>query len=262
MDESDFQELWEASGVRQLMLQAWSALLPADVATPTYITRLRGEALDVARSLPAIRAYLISAGCDYTSVFCPEVSLEDAFFWRDDHDALDCGLFDFRTVKMGHVCECFAGLHLAPADMRIAHTSGFVRLFTDVAAEHGGPALDAAEVLLQLALYDMVRILEDILYSARATYMKLEPGVWEHISSREDPALTAGTRASLELRRGLAAFVDGVVAWKGLGYHATLEQWRSAVEALPLSDRLCMRLAPALCSRRARAQGPSGAAGH
>uniref|UniRef100_A0A7S1WSR1 Uncharacterized protein n=1 Tax=Alexandrium catenella TaxID=2925 RepID=A0A7S1WSR1_ALECA len=217
-----------------------------------YVSQLRREALDVAKSLPAIRAYLQSAGLAYTDVLCPEVSPEDAFFWREA-GRMECGFLRSRSVKRGHVCECFAGLHFAPASMRIAHSKGFVRCFTDTLRESGGPALDAGEVFLQVSLHDMVRILSSILSNAKPTYLKLEPQGWENICGREDPVLSSATGRSLELRRGLATVVDGIAAWRGLGYHGVLARWCAAVELLSLGDRLAMGWAPSVCARSARA---------
>jgi hypothetical protein len=128
-------------------------LLPANLTTPDFISRLERDALRflrheamIKRFMQADRAYI--ALCHYNA------NIDNAWFWRDPSGALQCGLLDWGRVGQMNVahalwgCLCGAGLEIWDE-----HLDELLVLFTGELHAHGGPRLDLTQIRLHLDFY-------------------------------------------------------------------------------------------------------------
>lgn len=128
-------------------------LLPAHVAAPEFLTRLRDEAHRVAHHELAV-ARLLAADSDYVALCHWNANVDNAWFWRDAHDVLHCGLMDWGCVsQMNMGMAIWGAMSAAETDMWDTHLDDLLRLFVAEVRRYGGPALDPNRLLQHTLLY-------------------------------------------------------------------------------------------------------------
>ena len=150
---------WDEPQLRELIgrYAAFAArcpqLLPANVRTPEFISRLERDALRLLRHEAAIKHFLhadrnLIALCHYNA------NIDNAWFWRDPAGALQCGLLDWGRVRQMNVAYALWG-SLCAAGLEIwdQHLDELLALFTAELHAHGGPLLDTTRIRLHLDLY-------------------------------------------------------------------------------------------------------------
>lgn len=100
---------------------------------------LRAAAHDSARGLFAL--------CHWNA------NIDNAWFWRDEHGDIACGLMDWSNVgQINMVTAISSCLAFAEPDFVIEHLDHFLALFARVFEEARGGPLDPAALKLQFAL--------------------------------------------------------------------------------------------------------------
>jgi hypothetical protein len=127
-------------------------LLPANVRTPEFIARLERDAVRFAQHEAAIQRFLNNdprfiALCHWNT------NIDNAWFWRDAHDELQCGLLDWGMVRQMNVTiALWGGLCGADLELWDQHCDDLLSLFSDQLHAHGGPRLTVEELTLHLHL--------------------------------------------------------------------------------------------------------------
>ena len=128
-------------------------LLPENIRDPGFIAGLSEEVARFPEQEAAIKRFLASvptliALCHWNA------NIDNAWFWRNEQGALECGLLDW-----GHVCQMniamslWGALSAAEVEIWDHHLDTLLALFAQVFKGCGGPALDVAELSLHLELY-------------------------------------------------------------------------------------------------------------
>eukprot|EP00439_Symbiodinium_sp_Y106_P060079 s2916_g8.t2 len=95
----------------------------------------------------------------------------NAFFWRDEHDTLACGVLDWGGFSRMAFCMNFLGcLSGADPEVLVAHEEGIIRCFRDEYARCGGPHLPLDELLLRYHLGYITFVYESTTWVQREIY--------------------------------------------------------------------------------------------
>lgn len=128
-------------------------LLPANVVAPAFIARLSDLAprflaaeADIKTFLNANRAHI--ALCHWNA------NIDNAYFWRNEAGALQCGLMDWgRVGQMNVALALWGALSAAEIDLWDQHFDELLAIFIREYHAAGGPLLDGAEVRFHLDLF-------------------------------------------------------------------------------------------------------------
>jgi hypothetical protein len=129
------------------------ALLPDNVRSPAFLTRLAAEAPRVWQHESAIWRYL-TAEQDYIALSHWNANVDNAWFWTDGHGALQCGLMDWGCVsRMNMAMAIWGAMSGAETDLWNRLFDDLVTVFCDQVHASGGPKLNSAELKRQIVLY-------------------------------------------------------------------------------------------------------------
>ena len=128
-------------------------LLPASIRSDEFLDLMRTEAPRAVEHGAALRA-AVQAGATDLFAFCHwNANIDNAWYWRDEHGALACGLMDWGNVGvMNMVTAISSALFFAEPDFLVEHLDHFFALFSTVFEESGGGPLDPTVLGRQFAL--------------------------------------------------------------------------------------------------------------
>ncbi len=194
-------------------------LLPANVCSPAFLTRLREEALWFAHHEDFVARHL-AADNDYVALCHWNANVDNAWFWRGA-DGLECGLLDWGCVsQMNLGMAIWGAMSGAETDMWDRHLDELLQLFVTEVHRCGGPDLDPNRLRRHTLLYAAVMgvsWLLDIPALIRRRFGADAPG------SRRDPRIRddESVRAPLQMlsnllnvweRHRLGEFLDAALA--------------------------------------------------
>jgi hypothetical protein len=128
-------------------------LLPADVASQTFITRLRDQVAAFPEHEAGIKQLLhqrpeLVALCHWNA------NVDNAWFWHNSAGQIECGLMDWGHVsQMNMAMALWGALSAAETELWDCHLDGLLALFDREFQTCGGPALDLEALQLHLDLY-------------------------------------------------------------------------------------------------------------
>ena len=127
-------------------------LLPAQVTTPEFLSRMERDALLIRENEAAIQREL-TGNPDMIALCHWNAHIDNLFFWRDA-DVLQCGLIDWGRVgqlTLGSVL--WGGLSAAHHDIWDLHLTDLLALFVREYHAAGGPLVRVEELERHLALH-------------------------------------------------------------------------------------------------------------
>jgi hypothetical protein len=126
---------------------------PAKLRTPAFIDRLANDVVKIAEHQVTIRRHL-HRDPRFVALTHFNPQIDNAWFWRDAANELQCGLFDWqRTRQMNVVYALWGGLCGAGLDIWTDHVDELLTLFADEFHTNGGPRLPVETLTLHLQLY-------------------------------------------------------------------------------------------------------------
>jgi hypothetical protein len=129
-----------------------SALLPANIASPEFLSRLRADAPRIAAHEDFL-AHQLAADTDYVALCHWNANVDNAWFWRDD-DGLHCGLMDWGCVsQMNMGMALWGAMSGAEISMWDRHLDELLHVFVTEVRRCGGPALDPDRLRRHTLLY-------------------------------------------------------------------------------------------------------------
>jgi hypothetical protein len=130
-----------------------SGLLPDNVRSPEFLDRLAAEAPLVMRSEPDIWRYLADAS-DYIALSHWNANVDNAWFWTDADNGLQCGLMDWGCVsQLNAAMAIWGAMSAAETSLWDGHFDELLRMFCDEVHTSGAVRLDPAELARQVTLY-------------------------------------------------------------------------------------------------------------
>lgn len=128
-------------------------LLPSSIRSDEFIAQLLEQAPRSVEHADALRAAL-DDGASGLFAFCHwNANIDNAWFWRDEHGAIACGLMDWGNVgQMNMVTAISSCLAFAEPEFVIEHLDHFLALFSRVFQDTGAGPLDPEALKLQFSL--------------------------------------------------------------------------------------------------------------
>jgi len=187
--------------------QSQPGLLSSNVTSPEFFARLREDASRFAQHEQAVTRRL-AADTDYVALCHWNANIDNAWFWRDSDDALQCGLLDWGCVsQMNLGMAIWGAMSGAETDMWERHLDELLNLFVTEVLRYGGPDLDPDRVRRHTLLYAAtmgVAWLLDVPALIRSRFGADAP------ASRTDPRIKddESIRAPLQMLCNLLAMWD------------------------------------------------------
>jgi hypothetical protein len=135
------------------LAEARPGLLPANVGSPDFLARLRG---DVPRFVQHehILARQLADDADYVALCHWNANIDNAWFWRDADGNLGCGLMDWGCVsQMNLGMAVWGAMSGAETDLWTEHLDELLNLFVAEFRRYGGPAVDPGRLRQHTLLY-------------------------------------------------------------------------------------------------------------
>lgn len=120
-------------------------LLPKNFASPEFLDRFAHETRLVIEHQDEIYRYLNDAP-DFIALCHWNINIDNAWFWRDDHDVLQVGFLDWGSASQMNIARAFWGMACAAElDMMDEHRETLLKAFVDQYRASGGPNIDLDE---------------------------------------------------------------------------------------------------------------------
>jgi hypothetical protein len=174
-------------------------LLPANIRSPQFISRLRDDAPRFLAHEPGVWSYL-GDHPEYIALCHWNANVDNAWFWRDRDGTLHCGLLDWGCAgRMNVAMALWGAMSGAETDLWDRHLDELLRLFVAEIHACGGPDLSVTELRTQVMLYVGVMTvawLLDVPALIRARF-----GDAAHTITRKDPRIKddESVRAPLQM---------------------------------------------------------------
>lgn len=128
-------------------------LLPERIRSAHFLAQLAVEAPSLIERVGAVEAYL-AAQQDYLALCHWNANIDNAWFWRDGHGDLQCGLLDWGNVSIMPLAMALWGcLSGARTELWDVHLEELLALFASEYERSGGPSIDPVELQRQLLLH-------------------------------------------------------------------------------------------------------------
>jgi hypothetical protein len=193
------EKLHRRLGQLAVFAETSPGLLPANVRSPQFISRLRNDAPRFLADEPAVWSYLADHP-DYISLCHWNANVDNAWFWHDSENTLCCGLLDWgRVGQMNVAMALWGAMSGAETDLWDRHLDELLHLFVAEIFACGGPDLSVTELSNQVMLYVgimTVAWLLDIPALIRSRF-----GDAAHTMTRNDPRIKddESVRAPLQM---------------------------------------------------------------
>ncbi len=128
-------------------------LLPEEVRRPEFFAQMKADATLIKRHEEQLQAYL--CGNPEMIALCHwNAHIDNIWFWRDEAQALHCGLLDWgRVGQISFGSALWGGLSAAHHDIWDIHLDDLLALFVREYHASGGPLLDGDDLALHLSIH-------------------------------------------------------------------------------------------------------------
>jgi hypothetical protein len=128
-------------------------LLPPNITSAAFIAQLTADVARFADHESQIRRFLYGAP-DLIALCHWNANIDNAWFWRDAHAQLRCGLLDWgRVGQMNVAASLYGSLSGAEPELWDRHLDSLLILFADEFSRCGAPRLDQRQLKLHLHLF-------------------------------------------------------------------------------------------------------------
>ena len=132
--------------------EAHPGLLPANVASAEFLSRLRADAPRISAHEDFV-AHQLAADTDYVALCHWNANVDNAWFWRDTN-GLHCGLMDWGCVsQMNMGMALWGAMSGAETPLWDRHLDELLHVFVSEVRRGGGPALDPDRLRRHTLLY-------------------------------------------------------------------------------------------------------------
>ncbi|HEX7856627.1 MAG TPA: hypothetical protein VF503_23360 [Sphingobium sp.] len=128
-------------------------LIPEEVRTPEFQAQIRRDAHRIRAHEGIIQRYL-TGNPDLIALCHWNAHIDNMWFWRDEGDALHCGLIDWgRVGQISFGSAIWGGLSAAHDAIWDRHLPELLALFVAEYRSHGGPAITVEQLEEHLTLH-------------------------------------------------------------------------------------------------------------
>jgi hypothetical protein len=192
-------------------------LFPAEVIEPEFIARFTAQALSFLENQEAVWRFL-HADADYIALCHWNANIDNAWFWRDEAGALNCGLIDWGGVGQLNVVYALWGCLLAaPRNLWDNDLGSLLWLFSEELSRCGGPRLTVGGLRLHLDLYVAVIGLAKAIVAPDRILFRLPDAM--HATGPRDPIFDKSPPA----RNFLHVFTNFINLWRRHDFGRSLD---------------------------------------
>ncbi len=143
--------------------RACPQLLPPELCTDDFFKMMQADAFLIKRNEAKIQSYL--CGNPNLIALCHwNAHIDNLWFWRDEQQALHCGLLDWgRVGQITLGSALWGGLSAAHHDVWTAHLDDLLALFAEEYAKAGGPIIKVHDLkrhlIVHIAVMGIARVL-------------------------------------------------------------------------------------------------------
>mmetsp|Transcript_25303 Transcript_25303/g.57517 ORF Transcript_25303/g.57517 Transcript_25303/m.57517 type:complete len:671 (+) Transcript_25303:38-2050(+) len=169
--------------------------------------------------------YFKHSHADYVALGHQNLNADNAYFWRDEQGALQCGVFDwggFGTFSLGH--KIWWTINCADFDHVSVNLSTYVDMFVAEYHASGGPRIDPERLMHAIFLTSF----ENALFMVAAVpncHKMCQLKEWETIRNRSDPRISENIDGKSTLRTTLHVLDHCIRIIEELEGDKRLEQW-------------------------------------
>ena len=190
------EQISERVAVYSEFAKQYPQLLPENVRSDAFLARLQEEAPRF-QALQTEGNQILQSRHDLIALCHWNAHVDNAWFWRDSNNNVECGLMDWGNVSQMNVAMAIWGcLSGAEIELWNNHRDELLELFIDEFERCGGPAIDFAELKMHLTLYVAMMGLNWMLDSVRG--LAKIPAL-ASADSRLDPRIQSSERARSQL---------------------------------------------------------------
>ncbi len=214
---------YDAAQLRAMVGQYAELASAAPQLFPPHLTGkvfIAGLERDVVRFLEHERQvmHFLHADPDFIALCHWNANIDNAWFWRDESGALQCGLFDWGGVRQFNLCYALWGCLLgAQRYVWDDHFDELLSFFLAELRDNGGPELDPPTVKLHLGLYVAAKGIASALIAPDRIVFRM-PDVAQ-VSGPYDERLQANPRAF----NFLHVFINFLNVWQSFDVAAMLD---------------------------------------
>ncbi|MFT3930617.1 MAG: hypothetical protein QM709_10025 [Spongiibacteraceae bacterium] len=147
--------------------KSYPQLLPENIRTDAFLQRLADEAPRF-QALEKAGNKILQSRRDMIALCHWNAHIDNAWFWRNDENIIECGLMDWGNVSQMNVAMALWGcLSGAEIELWNNHLDELLQLFIDEFKSCGGPAIDFTALKLHLTIYVALMGLNWMLDSVR-----------------------------------------------------------------------------------------------
>ncbi|WP_082942955.1 hypothetical protein [Mycobacterium sp. 852002-40037_SCH5390672] len=137
-------------------IETHPGLVPDGVGSPEFLARLADEVPRLALSENAVADHL-ATDADYVALCHWNANIDNAWFWRDTHGVLRCGLMDWGCVsQMNLGMALWGAMSGAETVMWDAHLDDLLERFVAEFHRYGGPRMEPERLRRHTLLYAAV----------------------------------------------------------------------------------------------------------
>lgn len=224
---------WDEDQIREkarrigAFVTSYPQLFPPNVASPRFLVRLEEEAVRFRHHEPAIKHFL-HTNSDFIALTHWNTHLDNAWFWRDDDDTLQCGLLDWGMVRQMNITYgLWGGLSAATPDFFDRHLDDLLALYAKELRTHGGPVVDLGELELHFEL-SVVMLCVAIFFDTPALVLSRMPDIGS-LDGPLDPRLAQDS----VVHGFLHGFTNFLYLWETRDFGATLDALRQRARPAP-----------------------------
>ncbi|OBA62638.1 hypothetical protein A5647_07120 [Mycobacterium sp. 1100029.7] len=188
------------------LAQTRPGLLPPNVRSPQFLSRLREEVPHIAAHEDTITRALAD-DTDYVALCHWNANIDNAWFWSDGDNVLQCGLMDWGCVsQMNLGMAIWGAMSGAETELWDVHLDELLTLFVAEFERCGGPPLDPARLRRHTLLYAAAMGVAWLIDVPALLHKRFDSVP----STREDPRIrdNEGVRAPLQMLCNLLSAWD------------------------------------------------------
>ncbi|CAN5733122.1 hypothetical protein BH09ACT8_BH09ACT8_66940 [soil metagenome] len=191
-------------------------ILPENIRSRAFITRMKDQAATLAEHEPVVWKHL-EDNSDFVALCHWNANIDNAWFWRNTHGKLECGLLDWGCVgQMNAGMAIWGALCSAETSLWNHHLDELLEVFAVEFGECGGPELDTSMLRRQVLLYAAIIGITWLLDVP--SYLSSE--LPEHVPDRTDPRIAD----SEPIRSRLLMLTNFLNLWETTNFGAVLGQ--------------------------------------
>lgn len=170
-------------------------------------------------------AYWKHSDPDYVSLGHQNLNMDNAYFWRDSHGHLDCGVFDwggFGSSSLSH--RIYWCLNCSEFDVTAASLDEYLEVFAQELESQGGPRLSIS--VLKMGV--IITALENMQFMAASVPNSLRQcpkKEFATIRDRHDPRIADDVGGKSTLRTTLHCLLNGLRVLQEMHADKVLESW-------------------------------------